>query len=432
MQRQQSRCSGRNAMHRTERPLICHVEVGGTLGGSFLTLENYLRKCDPDRFRHEVIFYQRPPEVGITAGGNWPTISLGLPVPFSAAASSSRREGAARRSIRALVDDHPAAGNVISTARLGVRLIREQPQAWKFASFFRERGCALLHLNNHFTYQLLTLMAAERAGIPAISHYRTMWPVTWAEVWLSRFVECIAPQGEACADHLKGHSFKTPVKLLHDAIESPPEIEPDELARLRGSLLGDRAKTVVGTVTRLDEERKGIRDLLQAISILKEDWSAVKFVIVGDGSKAPDYKRTAQEMGIGDLVVFAGYANNPFLYYRCMDIFVCSSLVEGGPYTVLEAMQSGCAVVSTRVGQVPRWIRDGDDGLIVRPSDVHDLAAAIRRLLTDPAMRKDMGEKAALSIRQKLVNPEEGAAELDNLFQTVLQMGLSHGCAGNC
>ena len=124
-------------MQTSERPVICHVEVGGTLGGSFLALERYLKHTDPNRFNHEVVFYQRPPEVGTRVAGRWPTVSLGLPVPRASTASAAGK-GAAHGNIRAFLKNHPFVYNVVNTVRLVARLVRQLPQdcGWRvsFAS----------------------------------------------------------------------------------------------------------------------------------------------------------------------------------------------------------------------------------------------------------------------------------------------------------
>lgn len=407
-------------MDKNDRPLICHVEVGGTLGGSFLALEKYLRHCDSDRFRHEVVFYQRPSAVGPTAGNRWLTFSLELPVPMAASAGSGARPSLSGR-LRGALREFPLAVNLASIPRAVRQAKRQQPQVATLATFLRERNCALVHVNNHFSYQIPTLYAAEQERIPAVSHYRTIGPIISADRWLSRKVACIVPQNEACAAHLERFSFHAPVRFVGDVVEEPPAIAPGTVTELRRQLLRGRGTVLVGTVTRLEEARKGIPELLRAIARVEKSFPEARFAIVGDGHDAPQYKQSVAEMGLAERVVFAGHQSNPYPYYKAFDIFVCPALVEGGPYTVLEAMQSGCAIVSTRVGQVPMWVEHGRNGLMVEPGDSAALAAGMEQLLRDEAGRKAMGENAARSIREKLLTPQQGAANLDDLFAETLQ-----------
>lgn len=407
-------------MDKTALPLICHVEVGGTLGGSYLALEKYLRHCDADRYRHEVVFYQRPSAVGPTAGNRWLTFSLELPVPMSAGKVEGQRPSLGQR-LRGTLRDFPLAVNLASIPRAIRQAKRQQPQVATLASFLGVRSCALVHVNNHYSYQIPTLYAAEQLRIPVVSHYRTIGPIISADRWLSHKVACIVPQNEACAAHLEHYSFHAPVKFVGDVVEEPPAVAPEAVAALRRQLLREKGSVLIGAVTRLEESRKGVPELLKAIGRVAKSFPEAGFAIVGDGHDAPQYKQTVAEMGLSERVVFAGHQSNPYPYYRAFDIFVCPALVEGGPYTVLEAMQSGCAIVSTRVGQVPMWIEHGRSGLIVQPGDSAALATGMEQLLKDGAGRKAMGENAARSIREKLLTPEQGAKNLDDLFAETLK-----------
>ena len=87
-------------------------------------------------------------------------------------------------------------------------------------------------------------------------------------------------------------------------------------------------------------------------------------------------------------------------WYRACDVFVLSSLAEGGPYVVLEAMASGRAVVATRVGRVPEMIVNGETGLIVEPGSSEALSTAMAGLLSDDHLRHRLGAAA----RQQVLN----------------------------
>ncbi len=78
-----------------------------------------------------------------------------------------------------------------------------------------------------------------------------------------------------------------------------------------------------------------------------------------------------------------------------MDVVVSSSTFEGTPLAVLEWMAAGKAIVATRVGGIPSIVEDGREALLVPPHDAAAVAAAVERLLSDPAERRRLGEAAS-------------------------------------
>src|SRR5262249_22488738 len=76
--------------------------------------------------------------------------------------------------------------------------------------------------------------------------------------------------------------------------------------------------------------------------------------------------------------------------YRAMDVFLCTSKEEGGPCTILEAMASDVAVITTDVGHVPEVIEDGVSGFVVRERDASAFIERIRLLRADDALRARM------------------------------------------
>src|SRR4029079_8337911 len=93
-------------------------------------------------------------------------------------------------------------------------------------------------------------------------------------------------------------------------------------------------------------------------------------------------------------------ADIPGLLARA-DLFVLTSLNEGLSLSILEAMAAGLAVVASRVGGNPEIVMDGETGLLVGPDDAASTAAAIRRLLTDPALRTGLGARGRALVRDR-------------------------------
>ena len=393
-------------------PCIAHVEVGGSMGGSVLRLGAYLKHCDPKAFRHEVLFYQRPAGSEAVFDDRWAVIDLGYAVP-----PQSGSEGEpARRWARSFLAHRPRLQAWVGLVRGGWKLLASIPRAVRLARYFRRRGYDLIHCNNSFTYQIPTVLAAWLACKPLVSHFRTIRPLTPLERWLSWRPLTILAVAQEVADDLTRQRVRAPVIVCPNPRELPTA-SAENVAALRRELLGE-GKALVGTVTRL-EDKKGIEDLLAAAHLLRSRWPGVRYVIVGDGSKAEAFKQLAAERDLLDRVRFEGFRSNVFDYYACMDVLVCPSLVEGASGVVLEAMLMSRPVVATRVGWVPELIQYGENGLIVKPSDSQGLALAIESLLADPPRRQAMGAWAALSAK-RFCDPVAQARTLDEEFARAL------------
>src|SRR5262249_15182476 len=107
------------------------------------------------------------------------------------------------------------------------------------------------------------------------------------------------------------------------------------------------------------------------------------------------------ELALGDRVRLLGHLADTRDLYQSLDVYVLSSLREGLPNVLLEAMAMEVPVVATRISGVPRLVRDGENGLLVEPGDIAGLAAAVRRLAGDPDLRVRLRQAARTTIEQR-------------------------------
>jgi glycosyltransferase involved in cell wall biosynthesis len=151
---------------------------------------------------------------------------------------------------------------------------------------------------------------------------------------------------------------------------------------------------IIGVVARL-EPMKGIEYLLDAAANLVTDYPRIRLRIAGEGSLKDDLENRVNELGLAGNVEFLGRVRAMKSFYGCIDILVLPSIsTEGLPLVVLEAMAATLPIVATTVGGTAEVIGDGRDGLLVPPRDPAALADAIRRLLSDKALRQRLGDSA--------------------------------------
>lgn len=167
--------------------------------------------------------------------------------------------------------------------------------------------------------------------------------------------------------------------------------------------------SVIGTVGRLSPE-KGYDLLLKAAREVCGKKDDCFFVIAGDGPQRQPLEELSRELGTDKRVVFAGKRTDIPEVLSAMDLFVLSSLTEGQPMALLEAMAAGVPAVSTSVGDVPKILRNGEAGLIVPPSDCKALAGAILKALDDPELAARLSASAMRTVKE-LYSSERMAAE---------------------
>jgi tetratricopeptide (TPR) repeat protein len=160
-----------------------------------------------------------------------------------------------------------------------------------------------------------------------------------------------------------------------------------------GAVRTDSAPTVV-TVARIDPN-KDILTLLEAAAEVRKTVTDARFVVYGEIS-VPSYYRQCVErrdaLGLGENFLFAGHVEDVASAYASGDIVVLSSITEGFPYAVVEAMMSGRPVVATDVGGISEAV-DGT-GILVPPQQPARLAEGIVRLLQDSALRAQLADEA--------------------------------------
>jgi glycosyltransferase involved in cell wall biosynthesis len=116
--------------------------------------------------------------------------------------------------------------------------------------------------------------------------------------------------------------------------------------------------------------------------------------LVGDGPDRASLENASRRSALAGKVCFEGSVNQDHIrqFYEQADAFVLPSFAEGVPVVLMEAMSMGIPCISTRITGIPELIRDQIDGLLVTPSDLEELAAAIERLMSDAGLRQRLSE----------------------------------------
>ena len=152
--------------------------------------------------------------------------------------------------------------------------------------------------------------------------------------------------------------------------------------------------------------RKGLETLLESVPPVLKEFGNVKFVISGTGFKQKEesLKNLAKQLGIEDKVKFLGYVPDDKLplLYSASDIFVLPAIYENFPFAILEAQSTALPVISTKVGGIPEFLVDTENGFLMDPGDTKQLAQKVLTLLQNPELAKQMGDHGRKLIEEKL------------------------------
>lgn len=173
---------------------------------------------------------------------------------------------------------------------------------------------------------------------------------------------------------------------------------PEAVAAGRAALGVLPGETVIGIVARLARV-KDHATLLRAFAAVRARHPSARLVLVGDGPERGALEALGADLGITAAVTFAGTRPHRPNLHHLFDVSVLSSLSEGFPNSVVEAMAAARPIVATRVGGTPDAIAEGITGTLVPPQDPPALAAGIAGILERPADAARMGAAAREAAR---------------------------------
>lgn len=321
-------------------------------------------------------------------------------------------------------------------------------RAWRLASILRSYpGCVVhLHLQGESGGTLIAL-AAKLAGVAAVvrtlhnppvppisRHHRLLVHVS--DTLLDRVI-CVSPETQrAHVRDLKRDARKfVTIPNGVDVDRFSPMISADEIRHELGIRPDDR---LIGTVARLQEERKGISDFIEMAAVVSRGWPKARFMVVGDGPLRPALEQQAASLGLADRFLFTGHRQDVPRLLAAMELTVFPSSLEAAQYVMLEAMAMARPVVVTPAGIAVDLIKHGVTGMLAPFHDPTALSNAVNQLLADREMARLIGEAgrgvivrgystevmidAVASLYQELI---DGGVPLINGSPTTFDLGRS-------
>lgn len=339
-------------------PLVCQLVHGLPVGGAEVLTDRLVRRLS-DRYRFVIACLDNVGEIGEALRSDGYTLRL-----------LSRRPGLDFGCIRGL------------------------------ASFLREEGVDLVHAHQYtpFSYALLSrLLGLAKTPIVFTEHGR--WHPDYPRrkrilfnQWTVRRQDRLFGVGEGVRQALIANEGlpNDRVKVIYNGIDLSPYREiPDDRAEVRTSL-GLAPETVaVIQVARLD----GLKDHLTAVRSIERLVAKgidAKLLLVGEGPERTRIEAEIVQRGLQGIVQLLGLRRDVPRLLRAADIFLLTSVSEGIPLTVIEAMAAGLPVVSTDVGGLREVLGEPPIGRLAPAGDDAHLADSLLELALDVGVRKGL------------------------------------------
>ncbi len=259
-------------------------------------------------------------------------------------------------------------------------------------------------------------LAAARLGRPVVYTPNGITDVAagvLVERMLGRVTDRLIATSESEAERTVGLRIVPPSRIIVIANGIEPDL-PERIDIRRMLSLASNAP-LIGSIARLVPQ-KAPEDLVAACAIVSRAIPEAHFVLIGGGRLAARVDAAIVRDGLGGrfhrIDALAGAAGA----LGELDVFALSSRFEGGPYSPLEAMRAGTAVVLTDVAGNRDAVENGLSGVLVPPADPGALADAIIRVLRDEALRRRIGEAGRARVLERF-DVRRLIARLDDLYQ---------------
>jgi glycosyltransferase involved in cell wall biosynthesis len=294
----------------------------------------------------------------------------------------------------------------------------------RLAAFFRQQRVDVV--NTHSSRDgWIAGIAARLAGVPLLIRSRHI-EVDYPNRLLSRIAFRALPHhvittSQRISDRLidELHVNARRVSCIATGVDLS-RFNPEVTGTLHRELSQPASVALVGMVSVL-RSWKGHPDFLNAAKILADQAKPVHFVIAGEGDGRPDITARIQKLGLENRVTLLGHREDVPQVLASLDVLVLPSTAhEGIPQILLQGQAMAKAIVATEVGGIPEIVQDGETGLLVPARNPQKLAEQIGRVLNDPLLRRQLGERA-LDRARRDYSLETMCDRLDEVYQHHLQ-----------
>ncbi len=277
-------------------------------------------------------------------------------------------------------------------------------------SFIKKNNIKIVHTHSSKA-GILGRLAARAAGVKLIVHTVHGWSfhdyqlpfLKRLYVFLERFTAGFTSRLIVVSAHDQAKGLRNAIgdaakyRLIYYGINQAEfGIDPGGIRQELGLKSDEPAVGMVACF----KPQKCPQDFISAAALISRAIPKARFILVGDGILRRDIERQICSCGLKERVILTGWRSDIPRVMAAFDVFMLTSLWEGMPIAVLEAMAASKAVVATDTGGLKEVLEEGRTGFLTRPHDVEDLSRKAVRLLTDKELRVNTGNLAKERLKQ--------------------------------
>jgi len=329
---------------------------------------------------------------------------------------------------RTMLVAHPG-GELRQRAAEGLDLLPLAPKtemdlgaAWRLSRLIKRLNPDVVHAHDPHGVAMAGLalsMSTQPVKPPLLASRRVDFHLRASAMsrWKYRQVDCFICASEAIRRMLVADGVPDEKTVtVHEGIDVS-RVEAAPPASLHQELFLPHGAPIVGNVAAL-VPHKGQRHLIEAATLVIRHVPDARFVIAGEGELRPSLERQIKDHRLEKHVLLAGFRPDILSLHKAFDIFAMSSVTEGLGTSLLDAMAAAKPIVATTAGGIPEVVIDQTTGYLVAPRDHEAMAAAIVKLLKDPALRQRMGA-AGLARARESFSAEKMIAKTVEVYERV-------------
>jgi glycosyltransferase involved in cell wall biosynthesis len=292
-----------------------------------------------------------------------------------------------------------------------INSFKDLPALFEIYNFIKNHNIDIVHTHSSKA-GIIGRLAAKLAKVKIIIHTVHGWPFNdyqrfvarYLYIWLERFAAQFSDKLIVVSGFDKEKGLRNYIGnnnkyiLIHYGILlknfAISEYKINNIRKECGLRSNDLAIGMIACF----KPQKAPQDFIKLACLTKKDRPDIKFILIGDGILRRRIEDLITRFKLKNQVFLLGWRKDISEILSAIDIFVLTSLWEGLPIAVLEAMASAKPVVATDTGGIREIVSENETGFLVRPGDMKSMAEKLKLLLTDAQLREEIGRNARNSL----------------------------------